>query len=667
MLTCVAACGPARPGPERPDPLRGRLPPIPERTGALELDLVHPPEEAVIGVRDSTFVFGSTGTGAARLSINGAPVAVRPNGAFLAFLPVPADGEYRLLAVAAGDTAELVREVEVAEPPPALARDSAVILESTIAPRGGWAVLPDERIEVVFEGTPGGRATLQLPDGTVIPLVEQRPDLGSGRARRAFEVEARGLAAEEQAAGVSAYRGYFAARPLVAADTSVRWPTLGRGAGRWGIESDADGDGDAESDADRGRGGSDDESAAVLRLVVGGDTARAALPLNLVVLDPDRPRVGVAVDREPEDQPTNGVVTGRPGFETTYHYFWPPGTALALTGERDGQYRVRLTSDLSAWVSTGEVVLLRPGTPPPEARVGTVRLTPYRDAIDVRFSLPRRVPFRIDEGERRLEVTLYGAVSDTDFLQYGGLDPLIRRASWSQPRDDVYRLVLELNQPPWGHRVFWAVNGDLIVRIRRPPALDEAAPLEGLLVAVDAGHPPAGATGPTRLTEAEANLGIARALADLLREAGARVLETRPDTTAVPLYARTRAATEANADLLVSVHNNAFPDGVNPFENAGTSVYYFHPRSAPLARALQAELLVELGLRDLGIGRADLALARPSWMPAVLSESMFLMVPEQEAALRDPAVRRRIARAHLEAIRAFLLERAGEQRAGRRE
>jgi N-acetylmuramoyl-L-alanine amidase len=73
-------------------------------------------------------------------------------------------------------------------------------------------------------------------------------------------------------------------------------------------------------------------------------------------------------------------------------------------------------------------------------------------------------------------------------------------------------------------------------------------------------------------------------------------------------------------------------------------------------------MLEELGLRDIGYGRADLALVRPTWMPSVLSETMFMMVPEQEAALRDPAVQERIARAHVRALESFLLARAREQR-----
>ncbi|MBI4545934.1 MAG: hypothetical protein HY703_12110, partial [Gemmatimonadetes bacterium] len=93
------ACRPAGPEPEAPRPVSARerapapaLPPIPPAAGPLRLDLVYPPEGAAVTARDSTFVFGSTGTGEARLWINGAPVAVAPNGAFLGFLPVPADG-----------------------------------------------------------------------------------------------------------------------------------------------------------------------------------------------------------------------------------------------------------------------------------------------------------------------------------------------------------------------------------------------------------------------------------------------------------------------------------------------------------------------------------------------------------------------------------------------
>ena len=109
---------------------------------------------------------------------------------------------------------------------------------------------------------------------------------------------------------------------------------------------------------------------------------------------------------------------------------------------------------------------------------------------------------------------------------------------------------------------------------------------------------------------------------------------------------------------LVSIHANALPDGVNPFSNNGTSVYYFQPRSADLARALDRALVAELGLRDLGMGRGDYALVRPTWMPAALTEAAFIIIPEQETLLASDDGQWRYARGVAAGIEAFLRERA---------
>jgi N-acetylmuramoyl-L-alanine amidase len=87
-------------------------------------------------------------------------------------------------------------------------------------------------------------------------------------------------------------------------------------------------------------------------------------------------------------------------------------------------------------------------------------------------------------------------------------------------------------------------------------------------------------------------------------------------------------------------------------------VYYNHPRAIPLAAAIQAALLRRLGLRDLGIGRGDLALVRGTWMPSVLTEGLFMMLPDQEAALRNVQGERGYAQAVLDGLRAYLAEYA---------
>jgi len=636
----LAACAPGRRAPEPAAPVPAAaavpepepaLPPIPARFGPVRITLVHPGEGGRINARDSTFVYGSVGTGDATLRINGTPVEVRPNGAFLAFLPIPADSVYTLIAVGPSGADTLVRRVLPPAPPAPPPPAGVEIVAGSVQPRGAWSALPGERIEVAFRGSPGGQATLLLPDGRRIPMAERVAFEPDDPGQRAFGTDPARITGE-RVRGFADYRGYFEAVPLRAADPTVPLPRLAR------IPQEVTG-------------------GAVVELVIGADTARRHVQLNLALLDPARPPVALAVDTAPAAPDAEPEVIGRTGPGWVYHYFWPNGTELALTGERDGEYRVRLTDDLAAWIAAEDARLLPEGTPPPAGRIGSVRLAPEPGWVDVHVALERRLPFRVDEGESTLELTIYGGSGDTGWLQYGRLDPYIRRVEWEQPDGERYRLRVHTDGWPWGYRAFFAPNGDLVLRVRRPPVLDPDDPLRGALIAVDAGHPPGGATGPTSLWEPEANLAIALALQRHLEERGARVLMTRTDTAAVALGARPAMATRANADVLVSIHNNAFPDGVNPFRNAGTSVYYFHPKSALLARELQRELLAELRLRDIGIGRANLALARPTWMPAALTETAFLMIPEQEAALRDPAVIERIAQAHMRGIESFLRQR----------
>ena len=623
---------PAPPGtPVTPD-----LPPVPERDGPLAIDVVYPDSGQTVAT-DSTFVFGSVGSGRAQLTINNTPVDVAANGSFLAFVEVPVDGVYRFQATKDGQTQARERRVRVPSErtPPAPGR--AQILGGSAYPTGAWAADARDRVEVGFRGTPGGEAFVMLPFGMRVNLVEMR-------GRVDGEDPARNFQTDPGAAPRSSWARYEGVLPpailLQARDTGVAQPRLTA-------------QGELVANAPRESWHHDD---AVFHLVVGTDTMRQPLRLNLVSIDP-LGRVGVASAPSGADRRT-WTIRGRPFAAGPFHWFWPDGTRLRVIGQRNDMYRVRLTETLSAWVPVSDVQLLPEGAPPPAANVGGVRFVHYPGYIDMHVPLAEQLPFRVDSDRAMLTLDIYGATSVTNFFQYGKLDPLVERAAWSQPSDDVYRVQIDLTQPVWGYDTFYAPNGDLVLRIRRPPVIDAEQPLRGLLIAVDPGHPPGGAIGPQRFTEAEANLAIALRLRPLLEAAGARVLMTRVDDTAVGLGERPQMATDSNAHILVSVHNNAFPDGVNPFTNNGTSTYYYQPHSVDLAQIALHELLQELGLRDIGLGRADLALVRPTWMPSVLTETSFLMLPRQEAALQNPEVQERIARAHLRALEAFARKRA---------
>jgi N-acetylmuramoyl-L-alanine amidase len=92
------------------------LPPVPRVDGALDVR-VRSPEANQVVPRDSTFVFGSVGSGAATVTVNGAPVPVAPNGAFLAYLPTPPASapRYTVVATRGAETAQRVVPVRVAQ------------------------------------------------------------------------------------------------------------------------------------------------------------------------------------------------------------------------------------------------------------------------------------------------------------------------------------------------------------------------------------------------------------------------------------------------------------------------------------------------------------------------------------------------------------------------
>ena len=133
--------------------------------------------------------------------------------------------------------------------------------------------------------------------------------------------------------------------------------------------------------------------------------------------------------------------------------------------------------------------------------------------------------------------------------------------SWRQAAPDEVALTFELASPVWGYRTRWD-RSDLLLDIRRPPAIDAGDPLRGRLIAVDPGHPPGGATGPTGLREAEANLGVALELQRLLR-GGGRPRPHDADAPTAPWISGRGCAwpSTPTPTLLVSIHNNALPDG----------------------------------------------------------------------------------------------------------
>ena len=604
-----------------------KLPRIPMVHGPLAIRVVYPSSGDRVDAGDSSFMFGSVGSGDASFTINGQPVRVWPNGAWLAWIAFPPDSVMRfdMIATRAGETANHTyeaRRVRRSIPTPGLWVDSL-----SISPRGKVWWPAGEYIAVSVRAAEGAAVSIVLPDGNRIPLVTDPNFDDVAWGIRAFDRDSGNLVGRIRA---DRYIGSLRGRGL-GPDPG---PVLGSRV-------------DSASSLD---------TLPVIEAVLGSDTVRATWPISMRVLD-TLPLLVQLDDDTARTGQTDNITVGRALPGGTYQWFFPTGTRAAVTGRINGDLRLRLSSQAISWISASDAQPLPVGMPPLRAVAGSATLTPGADRFTFRLPLSQRVPYQVTESERTIVLKLYSTVGDVNWIRYGGTDPLVTGIAWDQPALDEVTITFTLAQPVWGFRTRWQQN-DLMLEIRRPPAVNRDNPLAGRRIVVDPGHPPLGATGPTGFREADANLAVSLELRRLLAEAGAEVIMTRTTDTPVELYPRVKLADSVNADLLVSVHNNALPDGVNPYSNNGTSVFYNHPRSVPLAMAVQRALVNQLGLRDLGVGRGDLALVRPTWMPAILTEGLFMMLPDQEAALRSPEGQRLYAMGVFEGIKAFLQGRA---------
>jgi len=623
------------------DPNRGRLPAIPKSTGPLALKVIYPAKNDVVSTGDYSFIFGSTGTGDARLTVNGDSVKVWPNGAWLAWLPFPPDSvmAFKLEASRPDGSRDsltyLVRRAYRAPAP-----TTALWLDTlSFRPQGRVWWPADEYLPLSVRAAEGSEVRLILPGGQVVPLANSVGYDDVAWGVRAFDRDTQSLARSVRADRyVGVVRGAaFGADPgpLLGTERAPGCPRCRR----------------------RSAEGAD-TLRAVVEAIKGADTVRAVWPLRVALLD-SLPVVVEMDDDTARTGRTDQLTVGRAAPGATYHWFFPTGTRANVSGRLNNDLRLALSSTSLAWISAADAHALPPGTPPLDAIVGSVTLSSAPTSATLRIPLSARIPYLVTEEESSVTVRLYGARGDVNWMRYGGEDSLVTSMTWDQPTGDEVTITVDLARPLWGFRTRWD-RSDLMLEIKRPPAIHRSKPLEGIRIVVDAGHPPLGATGPTGYTEAEANLGVAQRLEAMLRQGGAEVLMTRTNERPVDLSWRPYFADSVDADLLISVHNNALPDGVNPITNSGTSVFYNRARSAAFARAVQVALVDRLALRDLGIGRGDLALVRPTWMPSILTEAMFMAIPEQEAALRTPLGQRMYAEGVYNGVVAYLKEMAGQ-------
>jgi N-acetylmuramoyl-L-alanine amidase len=216
-------------------------------------------------------------------------------------------------------------------------------------------------------------------------------------------------------------------------------------------------------------------------------------------------------------------------------------------------------------------------------------------------------------------------------------------------------------------------------------SLTRALGLKVTRVVIDPGHGghDQGTVGTKGLLEKDLVLDVAQRLGQLIEERmGSEVIYTRSDDTFIPLEGRTQLANEKKADLFISIHANSSPypsiRGVETFylnftsardaldvaarENAGSQKSVFELRdliqqislhekleeSKDFAGRMQTsmqtfERTYSPTAKNRGVKKAPFVVLIHANMPSILCEIGFLSNAREEALLKRPEHRQKLA------------------------
>ena len=184
----------------------------------------------------------------------------------------------------------------------------------------------------------------------------------------------------------------------------------------------------------------------------------------------------------------------------------------------------------------------------------------------------------------------------------------------------------------------------------RPAQNTEAGALAGRVILVDAGH--GGTDGGARakdsgVWEKELNLQTALVLKSLLEEEGAEVIMTREtdmqysENKRADLTARLDLARENGADMVISIHMNEY----RTRSVSGPQVFYREGQedSRLLAGCVQDALISALNPAKKRAAMAGDYFILSLDIPSVLVECGFISNAAEEALLRTPEYREKVA------------------------
>lgn len=335
------------------------------------------------------------------------------------------------------------------------------------------------------------------------------------------------------------------------------------------------------------------------------------------------------------------------------------GTGIYLDGKKGNFYKVNLGDDYNCWVKQDFVTPLLNVNERAIAKIEKAQVQEDADFKYLAMNLTMPVAYQIKESENDVSLTLFGIEKNEMFLNGMQAQNIFPTVILDTQTGGNMTLRFASKDKIWGYDCKYKDN-ELILRIRKKPALIPGYPLKGITIALDAGHggKELGAVGPTRVAEKYINYKIAKKLEYELKRAGANVVQIREGDVYMSLSDRQNAVQNSNALIALSIHANSLPDGQNPYIKHGTSVYYYNDSSKELADTLRKSMITGMNTKDDGIHQASFAMNRSTAPLSVLVETAYMINPVEYAQLQKNSFQETIAKSIRSGLEQYLINNA---------
>ncbi|MDD3031518.1 MAG: N-acetylmuramoyl-L-alanine amidase [Atribacterota bacterium] len=334
-------------------------------------------------------------------------------------------------------------------------------------------------------------------------------------------------------------------------------------------------------------------------------------------------------------------------------YYLLPGTLFEVTGTAGDYLRVKLGEN-NYLIHEDDVREVQNSPQNPGGDISKIRISENSEKVTVVIDIKEGIPFLIKDDKNGLRIVLYG-MSDSNNIIYQGMAPSLQEIKVEpipEEGQDAMIITVGLYQSITGFDYQWSKTG-LEISICKSPEINSINPIQGHTIVVDPGHGGnhTGAIGPGNVHEKDVVLEIGKYLKDMLEENGAKVLMTRSGDVNVDLYERIDFAVSNKADLFISIHANAHAVGADAVNYHGHMTIYNFDFNEILAEIMMEKLISRIGLPLARVWqRSDLVVLRRPQIPSVMIETAFMMHPEDNWYLLQPAFQKEFAAAIMEGI-----------------